>query len=153
MRSVNIAAVDTLRMPISDDARLRELLDAETIAVVGCSTTPGKAAHDVPAYLQQQGYRVIPVNPFAEEVLGESAYDDLSAVPADIDLVDVFRPSEEVPEIVEVVRARHAARGDAGILWLQLGIRDDDAVAEAETDGIATVQDRCLKVEHRRLLG
>jgi len=137
-------------MPVTDDERIRELLDVDVIAVIGCSTTPGKAAHDVPAYLQRRGYRVIPVNPFADEVLGEPAYDELAAVPETIDLVDVFRPAEEVPGIVESVRARHADRGDAGVLWLQLGISHDEAAA-AESDGILVVQDRCLKVEHGRL--
>ena len=140
-------------MPICDDDGLDRLLDAETIAVVGCSTTPGKAAHDVPAYLRDRGYRVIPVNPFADAVFGEPAYDDVGDVEASIDLVDVFRPSAEIPEVVEAVRARHAAVGDAGALWLQLGIRHDEAVALAEADGIDVVQDACLKVEHRRLRG
>ncbi|MDB2241550.1 CoA-binding protein [Halorubrum ezzemoulense] len=140
-------------MPVTDDAGLDRLLDAETIAVVGCSTTPGKAAHDVPAYLQDQGHRVIPVNPFADEVLGEPAYDAVGDVEEEIDIVDVFRPSEEVPEIAEAVRERHASRGDAGTLWLQLGISHDEAAAAAEEDGIDVVQDRCLKVEHGRLRG
>ncbi|MDB9232539.1 CoA-binding protein [Halorubrum ezzemoulense] len=140
-------------MPVTDDAGLDRLLDAETIAVVGCSTTPGKAAHDVPAYLQDRGYRVIPVNPFADEVLGEPAYDAVGDVEKEIDIVDVFRPSEEVPEIAEAVRERHASRGDAGTLWLQLGISHDEAAAAAEEDGIDVVQDRCLKVEHGRLRG
>ncbi len=140
-------------MPITDDEGLDRLLDAETVAVVGCSTTPGKAAHDVPAYLQRHGYRVIPVNPFADEVLGETAYDDLGEVDAAIDLVNVFRPSDEVPEILEAVRDRHAARGDAGAAWLQLGISHDEAAAAAEDDGIEVVQDRCLKIEHGRLRG
>lgn len=140
-------------MPVTDDQRLRELIDVETIAVIGCSTTPGKAAHDVPAYLQRQGYRVIPVNPFADEVLDEPAYDDLSAVSETVDLVDVFRPSSEIPNIVRSVRDRHAERGDAGALWLQLGISHDEAAAAAESDGIVVVQDRCLKVEHDRLVG
>ncbi|OYR57165.1 CoA-binding protein [Halorubrum ezzemoulense] len=138
-------------MPVTDDAGLDRLLDAETIAVVGCSTTPGKAAHDVPAYLQDRGYRVIPVNPFADEVLGEPAYDAVGDVEEEIDIVDVFRPSEEVPEIAEAVRERHASRGDAGKLWLQLEISHDEAAAAAEEDGIDVVQDRCLKVEHGRL--
>ena len=129
------------------------LLDAETIAVIGCSSTPGKAAHDVPAYLQRQGYRVIPVNPFADEILGEAAYDALGDVEEPVDLVNVFRPSEEIPGILEAVRERHAERGDAGAAWLQLGISDDEAAAAAETDGIEVVQDRCLKVEHGRLRG
>ena len=140
-------------MPITDDAGLDRLLDAETIVVVGCSTTPGKAAHDVPAYLQNQGYRVIPVNPFADEILGEPAYDAVGDVEETIDLVDVFRPSEEVPEIVDAVRERHGERGDAGAVWLQLGIGRDEAAAAAEADGIDVVQDRCLKVEHGRLRG
>jgi len=140
-------------MPITDDGGLDRLLDAETIAVIGCSTTPGKAAHDVPAYLQRHGYRVVPVNPFADEVLGETAYDELAAVETDVDLVNVFRPSEEVPEVLGAVRERHAARGDAGAAWLQLGISHDEAAAAAESDGIEIVQDRCLKVEHGRLRG
>ncbi|WP_096393452.1 CoA-binding protein [Halorubrum trapanicum] len=138
-------------MPITDDAGLDRLLDAETIAVVGCSTTPGKAAHDVPAYLQEQGYRIVPVNPFADEVLGEPAYDAVGDVEEEIDLVDVFRPSEEVPGVVDDVRERHAERGDAGAVWLQLGISHDEAAAAAEADGIDVVQDRCLKIEHGRL--
>jgi len=140
-------------MPTTDDDGLDRLLDAETIAVVGCSTTPGKAAHDVPAYLQRRGYRVIPVNPFADEVLGETAYDALGDVPESVDLVNVFRPSGEVPEVLDAVRERHAKRDDAGAAWLQLGISHDEAAAAAEADGIEIVQDRCLKVEHRRLRG
>jgi len=140
-------------MPVTDDEGLDRLLDADTIAVVGCSTTPGKAAHDVPAYLQRHGYRIVPVNPFADEVLGEPAHDALADVDAEIDLVNVFRPSEEAPEILEAVRERHAARGDAGAAWLQLGISHDEAAAAAEADGITVVQDRCMKVEHGRLRG
>ncbi|GAB7008391.1 CoA-binding protein [Halorubrum trueperi] len=138
-------------MPITDDEGIDRLLDAETIAVVGCSTTPGKAAHDIPAYLQRYGYRVIPVNPFADEILGEPAYDDLAAVDEEIDLVNVFRPSEEVPAVLDAVRERHAERGDADAVWLQLGISHDEAAAAAEADGIEVVQDRCMKVEHGRL--
>lgn len=140
-------------MPITDDVGLERALSAETIAVIGCSTTTGKAAHDVPAYLQRHGYRVIPVNPFADQVLGEPAYDELADVDEEIDVVNVFRPSEEVPEVLEAVRERHAERGDAGIAWLQLGISHDEAATAAEADGIDVVQDRCMKVEHGRLLG
>jgi predicted CoA-binding protein len=140
-------------MPITDDEGLDRLLDADTIAVIGCSTTPGKAAHDVPAYLQRHGYRIVPVNPFADEVLDEPAFDALADVEAEIDLVNVFRPSEEVPEILEAVRERHAERGDAGAAWLQLGISHDEAAAAAEADGIEVVQDKCMKVEHSRLRG
>lgn len=138
-------------MSITDDD-LRSLLDAGTIAVVGCSTTEGKAAHDVPKYLQQHGYRIIPINPFADEILGETAYDSLADVKAEIDLVDVFRPSEETPGVVEDVIARHEARGDAGAAWLQLGIESDEAADLAEDAGLDFVQDRCIKIEHDRLV-
>ncbi|WP_058365010.1 CoA-binding protein [Haloparvum sedimenti] len=137
---------------VADDT-IRKLLRADTIAVVGCSTIPGKAAHDVPKYLQEQGYRIVPVNPHAEEVLGETAYDRVSDVPEDvyIDVVDVFRPSEEVSGIVDDALARRDAAGDVDGLWLQLDIVDDKAAARAAAEGIAVVQDRCLKVEHGRL--
>lgn len=138
-------------MPLTDDD-LRKLLDGNKIAVVGCSTTEGKAAHDVPKYLQQHGYRIIPINPFADEVLGEQAYDSLAAVEGEIDLVDVFRPSEETPAVVETVVDRHEARGDAGAVWLQLGIESDEAAKIADSAGLEFVQDRCLKIEHGRLL-
>ncbi|MBP1921544.1 putative CoA-binding protein [Halorubrum alkaliphilum] len=139
-------------MPITDDSGLVRALEAETVAVVGCSTTPGKAAHDVPAYLQKHGYRVIPVNPFAKSILGEHAYDSLGDIEAEIDLVNVFRPSDEVPELLDVVRERHANHGDAGTAWLQLGISHDEAAETAEAAGVDVIQDRCMKVEHRRLM-
>jgi len=139
-------------MPITSDDGLRSLLDLETIAVIGCSSSPGKAAHDVPAYLQRHGYEVVPVNPFADEILGVEAADALADVEADVDLVDVFRPSEEVPGIVDEVIERKESRGDVQALWLQLGIADDDAAARAEEAGLDVVQDRCMKVEHGRLL-
>ena len=139
-------------MPITDDDGLRALLDAETIAVVGCSTTEGKAAHDVPNYLQEHGYRIVPINPYADEILGERAYDSLADVEEEIDLVDVFRPSEKTPGVVEDVIARHEARGDAGAVWLQLGIESDEAAALAEEAGLEFVQDRCIKIEHDRLV-
>jgi len=80
-------------MALSDDDSLRKLLEMDRIAVVGCSSTPGKAAHEIPAYLQRHGYEIIPVNPFADEILGKKAVDSLSEVDDDIELVDVFRPA------------------------------------------------------------
>jgi predicted CoA-binding protein len=133
-------------------AAIRRALGADTIAVVGCSGTAGKAAHDVPAYLQRQGYRIVPVNPYRESVLGERSYDSLGDVPDAVDLVDVFRPSDEVPEIVDSAVARAESRGDVWGLWFQLGIRDEAAAARARGAGLTVVQDRCLKVEHRSLM-
>ncbi|MGQ4556016.1 CoA-binding protein [Halobellus sp. GM3] len=142
-------------MPVTDDDGLEAVLDHDTVAVVGCSTTAGKAAHDIPAYLKRHGYRVVPVNPFADEVLGEPAYDSLADVPESIDIgiVDVFRPSEEAGDIVDAAIERREDVGDVAAVWLQLGITDDDAGERAADAGINFVQDKCMKVEHARLLG
>jgi len=136
-------------MPLDADADLRDVLAGDRIAVVGCSTTPGKDAHEVPAFLQEQGYEIVPVNPTAEDVLGEPAFDSLADVPGHVDVADVFRPSAEVAGIVDDA----IAHGDVDVIWLQLGITDDAALARAEEAGIATVQDRCVRVEYQRLLG
>ena len=136
-------------MPVETDDELKEILALDTIAVVGCSTTPGKAAHDIPQYAREHGYDVIPVNPYADEIFGREAYDSLVDVDTEIDIVDVFRPSEEVPGIVDDA----LAHGDVKTIWLQLGITDDDAVARAEAAGLTAVQDRCVRVEYERLRG
>ncbi|ERG96959.1 CoA-binding protein [Haloquadratum walsbyi] len=139
-------------MTIKEDSPsvIERALTATTIAVIGCSTTPGKPAHDVPKYLIRHGYDIMPINPFAEQIFDTTAYDSLTAVPDDdiIDIVNIFRPSEEVPEIIESVIERHDRVGDAEIVWLQRGIRDDTAASNATEAGIDVVQDRCLKVAH-----
>lgn len=136
-------------MPVEGDDELREVLDAGTIAVVGCSRTPGKAAHEIPRYLLEHGYDVIPVNPNAGEIFGRVAYDSLAEIPADVDVdvVDVFRPSDEVAGIV----ADAVDRDDVAVVWTQLGIRDTAATRRAEEAGIKVVEDRCMKVEHARV--
>ncbi|MFC3478719.1 CoA-binding protein [Halobacterium litoreum] len=134
-------------MPVESDEELAEILDYETIAVVGCSNTPGKEAHEIPKYLRDHGYDVIPVNPFAEEIFGRAAYDSLADVEEEIDIVDVFRPSDEVAGIVDAA----IERDDVKVVWTQLGIRDDDAAKNAEDAGLRVVQDKCMKVEHQRL--
>ena len=136
-------------MPIESDAGLREVLGLETIAVVGCSSTPGKDAHEIPKYLQSNGYTIIPVNPNAEAVLGRPAYDTLAEVEEEIDIVDVFRPSDEVNGIVD----QALKRDDVKVIWTQLGIIDTEAAKRAEAAGLQFVQDRCMKVEHQRLIG
>lgn len=135
-------------MPLDADDEIEAVFEHETIAVVGCSATPGKAAHDVPAYLADRGYEVIPVNPYADDVLGREAVDSVTDVDDPIDVVTIFRPSDEVDAIVEDV----LERDDVAVIWTQLGIRDDEAAARAEADGRSVVQDRCMKVEHRRLV-
>jgi predicted CoA-binding protein len=133
---------------VSDDAIRRILGETRTIAVVGLSSKPDRPSHDVAAYLQRAGYRIIPVNPRETEVLGEPAYATLRDIPADlsIDIVDVFRRAEETPEV-----ARDAVAIGARTLWLQLGIANDEARAIAEDAGLTVIMDRCLKVDHRRL--
>lgn len=136
-------------MPVGSDAELREILGLRRIGVVGCSSTPGKDAHDIPKYLQDAGYEIIPVNPNADTVLGREAYDTLSEVTETIDVVNVFRPSDELAGIVDEA----IDRDDVKVIWTQLGIRDDEAVKRAEAAGKEVVLDRCLKIEHQRLVG
>jgi predicted CoA-binding protein len=127
---------------------IRELLtSAKTIAVVGLSTQPWKAAHSVPASLKAAGYRVIPVHPSATEILGEKAYRSLLEIPDKIDIVDVFRPAGEAPGLAE-----QAVQIKAGALWLQLGIVSPRAREIAEAGGLTYVEDRCIAVE-RSMLG
>ncbi|WP_181691565.1 CoA-binding protein [Natronomonas sp. LN261] len=136
-------------MPVQDDNELREILELETIAVVGCSATPHKQAHTVPKFMRKQGYEIIPVNPYADEIFGVEPYDSLSEVEEDIDIVDVFRPSEEVSEIADEA----IERDDVDVVWTQLGITDPEAGERIEAADKRYVEDRCLKVEYRRLMG
>lgn len=135
-------------MPVDTDEDLRTILENDSIAVVGCSSSPGKAAHDVPAYLLEHGYDIYPVNPFAEEIFDRPVADSLAELEDTIEVVCVFRPSDEVDGIVDDVLERE----DVDVVWTQLGISDDDAAARVEDSGRQVVQDRCMKVEHRRLV-
>lgn len=133
---------------IDDDAGLRRLLqDTRTIAVVGMSANPERASNEVAQYLRRAGYTIIPVNPACAEILGEKCYPSLREVPVPIDLVDVFRKSEDVMPIVE-----DAIAVGAKAVWLQLGVIATEAATRAETAGLAVVMDHCTKIEHRRLL-
>jgi hypothetical protein len=134
-------------MPAESDAELREILGMTRVAVVGCSTTPGKDAHEIPKYLLDHGYEVIPVNPTADEIFGREAYDSLSDVEEDVEIVNVFRPSDEVAGIVEEALGRE----DVTVVWTQLGIADAEAAERAEDAGLRVVQDKCIKVEHQKL--
>ncbi|WP_232687912.1 CoA-binding protein [Halobacterium zhouii] len=134
-------------MTVESDEAITEVLEHDRIAVVGCSTTAGKDAHEIPAYLREHGYEVIPVNPYAEEIFGQTAYDSLADVEEQVDVVDVFRPSEEVAGIVD----QAVERDDVQVVWTQLGIRDDNAAKKATDAGLRVVQDKCMKVEHGRL--
>jgi len=130
---------------------LRGVLDAaRTIAVVGLSPTPTRPSHGVARYLQDAGYRIVPVNPGHTTILGEKSYPTLTAAAADhaIDIVDVFRRSEFVGAIVDQAIGLHAP---PRLIWLQLGVVDDAARARAEAAGIPCVMDRCLMIDHQAL--
>lgn len=130
-----------------DTDEIRSMYDeTSTIAVVGASRYEEKAAHRIPRYLSQQGYEIIPVNPNADEVLGERAADSLEEVAADVDVVNVFRPAEEAPGI-----ARQAAQIGAEVLWLQQGIVSEEAASIARDAGLTVVMDRCMGTTHQQL--
>lgn len=125
-----------------------ELLNsAHTIAVVGLSSRRTRASYGVSEYMQSAGYRIIPVNPQETEVLGEKAYPDLDSVPENIDIVDIFRRSEFVPEIVEA-----AVRIGAKAVWMQEGVIHEQAAERARAAGLTVVMDHCILKEHRKLL-
>ncbi|HEY1184821.1 MAG TPA: CoA-binding protein [Bryobacteraceae bacterium] len=127
--------------------RIADILGAaRTIAVVGLSAKRFRPSHGVAEYLQRVGYRIIPVNPNITEVLGEKSYASLDAVPEPVDIVDIFRRSEHVPEIVEA-----AIRKGAKTIWMQEGVVHEDAARRAESAGLAVVMDRCILKDHRRL--
>ena len=132
-----------------DDETLRRLLtSARTIAVIGHSDKPWRDSYRIGAYLRAVGYRVYPVNPHVQEVLGLQAYPNLAAVPEAIDIVDVFRAPEHLPQIVVETLAVGAKA-----LWTQYGVVNGKALAHSRKAGLTTVADRCIKVEHQRLLG
>lgn len=133
---------------MTDDQILEILRTTRTIATVGLSTSPAKVSYDVAAYLQQQGYRVIPVNPRGGTILGQTVYPDLPSIPEPVDLVQVFRPAEDVPLI-----ARQAVMKSAKVLWMQEGIVSVEGKDIAQRAGLLVVMDRCLRVEHMRLVG
>jgi uncharacterized protein len=128
-------------------AAIPELLhNTRTIAVVGLSNKRMRPSYGVAEYLQNAGYRIIPVNPLENEVLGEKAYASLDDIPEHVDIVDVFRRSEYVPEIVE-----SAIRIGAGAVWMQEGVAHEQAAARARAAGLSVVEDRCILKEHRKL--
>lgn len=125
----------------------KDILTAgKAVAVVGISSKSEKASHIVGKYLKEHGYRVIPVNPNEKEVLGEVCYPALTSVPAPVDVVDIFRRSEDVPPIVD-----EAIRMKAKAIWMQEGVVNEEAAARARAAGLKVVMDRCMRKEHIRL--
>lgn len=136
------------------DHVIDRILAMHTIAVVGLSKDPSKPSHDVASYLQDHGYRIVPINPTLEEVLGEKAYPSLLNVPDnlkhEIDVVDIFRRPEDVPPIVEEAIKLHGTLGRPKAVWMQLGIMNESSARQAGAAGLLVVMDRCMKIEHAR---
>ena len=134
---------------MNDDQMMKDiLLSAKTIASVGLSSNQEKESYWIVSYLKDQGYRIIPVNPTADEILGETAYPDLESVPETIDVVQVFRKPEDVPPVVD-----SAIRVGAKAVWMQEGIVNEEAAQKAREAGLQVVMDACMRVTHRRLIG
>ncbi len=123
----------------------------KTIAVYGMSTNPAKPAHNVPEFLDSKGYNIIPINPGADEIIGKKAYARLADIPDEIDILDVFRPSEQALGVVEEAVERKKAKGDIKLIWLQEGIINDEAKKLAEENGIEFIQDKCMLKEYKNL--
>ena len=134
---------------MDDSEKLRRILrSARTIAVVGLSAQWHRPSYFAAKYMQDHGYRVIPVNPTYDSVLGERCYKRLADIPEPVDIVDCFRKSEEIPALAE-----DAIAIGAKVLWMQLGVRNPEARRRAETAGLEVVEDHCVKIEHGRFFG
>ena len=131
--------------PTSDE-EIRKILSLNKVAVVGMSKNPSKAAHYVPRYLSEQGYDIIPVNPNSNEILGKKSFNVISEIPKNVDVVNIFRPSDQVlPVIKEAIKIKPK------VIWLQEGIHNSEAEELAKKDGIKVIFNRCMLAEHQRL--
>jgi predicted CoA-binding protein len=134
---------------VDDIAGLRRILtQSRVIAVVGLSANWYRPSYFAAKYMQEHGYRIVPVNPAYATVLGETCYPRVGAIPGDVDIVDCFRKPQEMPAL-----AREAAAKGVKVLWMQLGIRSDEAARIAGDAGLEVVMDRCVKIEHARIMG
>jgi uncharacterized protein len=129
------------------DSQIKEFYQLKNIAVVGVSKNEEKPSHQVPKYLIEYGYNVIPVNPTLSEVLGRKAYSSIAAVQERIDIVDVFRKSEDIPAVVDDALKKDGIK----VIWMQIGIYNEDAEKKAKHNGIDVVYNRCMMEEHKRL--
>ena len=128
------------------DEEIKEIFSLKNVAVVGMSKNQGKAAHYVPKYLSENGYNIIPVNPTADQILDKKSYHSLDEIDQDIDIVDVFRPSDQVLPFVQ-----EAIKKKPKVIWLQEGIHNSEAEELARKEGIKVVFNRCMLAEHQRL--
>ncbi len=129
-------------------SEIQRVLQFKNIAVVGMSKNEKKPAHFMPKYLIDQGYNVIPVNPTADEILGRKSYPDVSEIPEDVDVVDVFRRSEDVPSVIDDAIRKKRIK----VIWMQSGIYNEKAEKKAKENGIDVIFNRCMMMEHRQHL-
>ena len=134
------------------DELIHEVFETyRTIAVYGMSQYPEKPAHYVPLFLATKGYDIIPINPYADEIIGQHCYPHLTEIRERIDILQVFRPSDQVLDVMEEVAKRSYEKGDIAVVWLQEGIKNPEALRKAEDLGIIFVQDRCMQKEFKRI--
>ncbi len=135
--------------------KLKEILERKNIAVVGCSRDPAKEAHRIPLYLKDHGYRIAPINPSAKKILGDACYPSLLEMPEalqkTIEVVEIFRPSDDVPPIVDQAIELKKKHGNLKAIWMQLGIINSGAAEKAKSAGLDVVMDKCMMIEHARL--
>jgi uncharacterized protein len=136
-----------MKEDLHSDSELRKIYDLKNIAVVGMSKNEGKPAHFVPKYLIEHGYNVIPVNPTITEVLGRKSYPSIAEIPDNVDVVDVFRKSEDVPVVVMDAMKKKGIK----VIWMQEGIYNEEAERKAKENGMDVVYNRCMMAEHKRL--
>ena len=152
--SLNTSLTPEQRARFQDVAQINHLLDtSKTIALVGLSSDRQKASYFVAGYLKDEGYRIVPVNPKAETILGEKVYPDLASIPFPIDIIDIFRPPQDVDEIVNQAIVRKQKDIDSPAIWMQLRIINLPAAERALAAGLTVIVDKCVKMEHGRYRG
>jgi uncharacterized protein len=152
--SLNTSLTPEQRALYQDVAQINQLLEtARTIAIVGLSSDRQKASFFVAGYLKDEGYRIVPVNPKADEILGEKVYPDIASIPFPVDIVDIFRPPQDMDAIVDQVIARKEKGLDAPAIWMQLRLGNLAAAARAKAAGLTVIVDKCVKMEHGRYRG
>jgi predicted CoA-binding protein len=152
--SLNTSLTPEQRTLYQDVGQINHLLgSARTIAIVGLSSDRQKASFFVAGYLQDEGYRIVPVNPKADFILGEKAYPDLASVPFPVDIVDIFRPPREIDAVVDQAIARKQQSVDSPAIWMQLRLVNLPAAERAQAAGLTVIVDKCVKMEHGRYGG
>ncbi len=141
-----------MKLNAEDELILKILKEYKNIATVGFSKDPSKPAHAVPKFLILKGYNVIPVNPTVDSILGRKSYKSLLEIPDKVEVVQIFRPSKDVPPIVDEAIKRAKERGDVKVIWMQDGIRNDEAARKAQENGLIVIQDKCMYREYMRLI-